>query len=107
MAQLDRLKIHLDEDNDALLLDILTCAKAAIINKRYPFGNYDVDEFGEAVLDSMYSDLQIRIAIYLYNKRGAEGQLTHDENGINRTYESADVPSSMLRVIVPKVGVFG
>ena len=35
---------------------------------------------------------QIEIAVYLYNKQGAEGQTAHSENGISRTYESADVP---------------
>ena len=38
-------------------------------------------------------------------KRGAEGQTAHSENGISRSYESADVPSSMLNQIVPHVGV--
>ena len=47
---------------------------------------------------------QIEIAVYLYNKQGAEGQTAHSENGISRTYESADVPESMLRGIAPFVG---
>jgi hypothetical protein len=35
---------------------------------------------------------------------GAEGQTAHSENGINRTYEAADVSPSILRKIVPLVG---
>jgi len=49
--------------------------------------------------------LQLEIATYLLNKRGAEGQTAHSENGISRSYESADVPSSMLNQIVPHCGI--
>ena len=49
---------------------------------------------------------QVEIAVYLMNKRGAEGESAHSENGVSRTYENGDVPASMLRGIVPMVGVF-
>lgn len=109
-TQLERLKIHLeitDSSEDALLRDILTSAKNAILARRYPYTEYPMDETGETILEKRYEDLQIRIAVYLYNKRGAEGQTAHNENGINRTYESADVPESLMRGITPFVGVFG
>jgi hypothetical protein len=108
-TQLERLKIHLeitDSSEDALLRDILTSAKNAILARRYPYTEYPMDETGETILEKRYEDLQIRIAVYLYNKRGAEGQTSHSENGINRTYESADVPESLMRGITPYVGVF-
>lgn len=41
----------------------------------------------------------------MLNKRGAEGQTSHTENGVTRQYESADVPSSMLKAITPYCGV--
>jgi len=108
-TQLERLKIHLeitDSSEDALLRDILTSAKNAILARRYPYTEYPMDETGETILEKRYEDLQIRIAVYLYNKRGAEGQTAHNENGINRTFESADIPESILRVVTPYVGVF-
>jgi hypothetical protein len=49
--------------------------------------------------------LQCEIAAYLLNKRGAEGQTSHTENGITRNYGGADVPESMLSSIIPRVGV--
>lgn len=52
-----------------------------------------------------YGALQCEIAAYMLNKRGAEGQTSHSENGITRSYENADVPSSMLKVVTPHVGV--
>ena len=52
-----------------------------------------------------YSYLQVEIATYLLNKRGGEGELSHSENGISRSYENGDVPESMMRQIVPMYGV--
>jgi hypothetical protein len=42
--------------------------------------------------------------VELFSKMGAEGQTAHNENGINRTYESAGVSNSLLRRIVPICG---
>jgi hypothetical protein len=52
-----------------------------------------------------YGVLQCEIATYLLNKRGAEGETSHSENGISRGYESADVPESLIGVVVPFCGV--
>ena len=43
-----------------------------------------------------YDHLQVEAAEYMLNKRGAEGETVHKENGIDRTYESADIPTSLL-----------
>lgn len=74
-------------------------AEAIVLNKRYPFG---VPE--NATVPVQYEHLQIRIAVELYSKMGAEGQTVHEENGIKRTYEAADVSPSLLRQILPVVG---
>jgi hypothetical protein len=52
-----------------------------------------------------YATNQVEIACYLLNKRGAEGETYHSENGINRSYENADVPESMLSRVLPFAGV--
>jgi hypothetical protein len=39
--------------------------------------------------------------VYLYNRQGSEGETYHSENGINRTYASANVPDDLLKGIVP------
>ena len=51
------------------------------------------------------ADSIIQTANDMLNKRGAEGQTSHSENGISRSYENADIPSSMLKVVTPHVGV--
>lgn len=86
-------------DSDEVLSTYLTFAGSKIIAKAFPYQN-DVTE-----VPTQYSYLQVEIAAYMLNKRGAEGQVSHTENGISRTYENADVPSSMLRTIAPYCGV--
>lgn len=100
MTQLERLKIRITENvTDAELEDLLESALAVIQSRRYPFG--DVPE----TLEERYKDLQVRIAVEMYAKRGAEGQTAHSENGVSRTYSSASVSEELLREITPKAGV--
>ena len=54
-----------------------------------------------------YHMTQVEIAAYLLNKRGAEGETAHSENGISRSYEDGDVPPTLLRDIVPFAAVMG
>lgn len=96
---LNNLKLLLpDESNDTLLSFFLNSAKQKILDRLYPFDSTKTE------LPSRYGLKAVEIAVYLYNKQGSEGEIVHNENGMNRTYESADVPASMLRGIVPFVG---
>lgn len=52
-------------------------------------------------VESQYLNTQIRIAIEMYSKMGAEGQTSHNENGISRSYEKGDISPSILMTIVP------
>ena len=100
MTQLERLKIRITEKtNDVELEDILESAKAVILSRRFPFGQPPTE------LEERYKDLQIRIAVEMFNKRGAEGETAHSENGISRSYSSASVSEELLREITPKAGV--
>lgn len=100
MTQLERLKIRIPENvNDIELEDILESAKAVILSRRFPFGEQPKE------LEPKFNDLQIRIAVEMYNKRGVEGQTSHSENGVSRSYSSANISEELLREITPKVGV--
>lgn len=91
---------ELDEDTtDPLLQMYLDIAKQKILDRLYPFDNTKL------IIPTRYELKQMEIAQYLYLKRGAEGQVTHNENGINRTYENADVPESLMRGIIPYCGL--
>lgn len=108
MAQLDRLKTQLeikDSSEDILLSDLLESAKFAILSRRYPYEDFPLNEEGQAMLESRYYDLQVRIAVFLYNKMGVEGQTSHSENTISRSYETGDIPESLLKNVTPFVGV--
>ena len=100
MTQLERLKIRITEKvSDIELEDILESAKAVILSRRFPFGEQPTE------IEDKYKDLQIRIAVEMFNKRGAEGETAHSENGVSRSYASANVSEDLLKEITPKVGV--
>ena len=100
MTQLERLKLRIPEnDNELELVDLLESAKAVILSRRFPFGEYPAE------IEDRYKDLQIRIAVEMFNKQGAEGEIAHSENGVSRTYSSASVSEELLREITPKAGV--
>lgn len=100
MTQLERLKIRITENvSDEMLTDILESAKAVILSRRFPFGEQPTE------IEDRYKDLQIRIAVEMFNKQGAEGETAHSENGVSRTYSSASVSEELLREITPKAGV--
>lgn len=93
------LRAMLGEDDDTadeVLSVYLDIAASKILNRMYPYKtvqDYDVPD--------RYVGIQLNIACYLLNKRGAEGQIQHIENGIHRNYGSSDVPEEMLKEIVP------
>ena len=87
------------ETTDAVLSTYLTLAGSKICRKAYP---YDPTV---TTVPEQYDSLHVEIAAYLLNKRGAEGERTHSENGISRTYENGDVPNSLMRQITPFVSV--
>lgn len=99
--RLEALKVLISPDTaaDNLLMMLLEQAEGIVMNRRYPFGAPEGME-----MPTQYENVQIRIALELYSKMGAEGQTAHDENGISRTWESADVSPSLLKTIMPLCG---
>ena len=119
MDILERLQLRLSENGVApdvdVLNDCIQTAKNAILSRRFPYGDYPTREVtvevdGEPVtveetyVEDRYQDLQFRIAMDLYNKIGAEGEMQHVENGINRMYESSWISRQLLLEVVPKYG---
>ena len=81
-------------ENDVLQLELMA-AETMILNKMYPFGYPDGTK-----VPARYEKLQIKLAVELYNQRGAEGQVSHSENGTTRMWGA----SSILAQIVPHCG---
>lgn len=87
--------------DESMIIAYMDSAEAIIMQKAFPFGDAPFE------MPMQYDRIHIDVAVYLLNKRGAEGETAHNENGINRTYETASVPDSMLKGIVPRARVFG
>ena len=97
--KIEVLKTMLDDESeeDAVLSAYLDLAGSKILNRMYPFKE---DYTGLTVPDK-YTFVQLKIAAYMLNKRGAEGEIQHIENGIHRNYGDSDVPEGMLSDVVP------
>lgn len=91
-----------DEDDDSILTSALDNAALIVLNKLYPFGYED-----DINVPTRYQGIQVRLAAYFLNKRGADGELQHNENNVYRYYGSADVPKDMLNEITPYGSVIG
>ena len=89
------------ETDDDVLYTYLTLARNIVLQKAFPYGD------GTEEFPGKYDAVQVEIAAYMMNKRGAEGEVVHLENGVSRHYEDGAIPPSLLRRIVPYVGVLG
>ena len=74
-------------------------ASAKIKNRLYPFG------CGDQNIPERYHMIVCELAARLYLRQGAEGEISHNENGVNRSYGNVD-DADILSRIVPLVGVF-
>lgn len=78
-------------------------ARAAILRARNPYAA-DPEAVG---WESRYDLLQCEIAADMFARRGAEGELTHNENGVSRTWGSAGVSKHLMARVVPRGAVPG
>lgn len=90
-----------DERFNGLIPHYLDVAKESVVSHLYPY-QPDADWTN---VPEKYHARTCEIAVYLVNKRGAEGEIQHTENGINRTYETAAIPKGYFAGMVPFVGI--
>lgn len=95
--------VPVNEDLNAYLEDLLLLAKGVIFENRFPY-IVDPKKLPDDV-EPQYHMLQIRIAIEIASKEGAEGETSHSEAGISRSYSSADISTELLSQIMPMCGV--
>ena len=96
--KIDMLRIMTGGDTDVDILEVyLTLAAQKILNRMYPY----MENYDDIEVPDKYAAVQLKIANYMINKIGAEGQIQHIENGIHRNYGAADIPDGMLAEIVP------
>lgn len=102
MLEVDKVamvKAMSGETDDSTVSAYLALAGSKVCRRAYPY-DPTVSEVPE-----QYAHIQVEIAVYLLNKRGASGETAHSEDGISRSYEDGDVPPTMFRGIVPTAGV--
>lgn len=76
---------------DDLVSVYLNEAKDAILQRR--------NAKPGAELEPRYDMLQVRLAARKFLRRGGEGELIHNENGINRTYKSVNDEDLLMEVM--------
>lgn len=95
------LKTMQEEQDEGVLSTYLYLAGRKIILRA--FGNgVEVTE-----VPAVYDSVQLEIAVYMLNKRGADYEQSHGENGVSRVWGESDVPESLLACITPYGRVHG
>ena len=87
---------------DAFVTVYLTKAENAIRNRMYPFKLPLDSSTGEPitfVVPAKYEVLQCDLACRYILRQGGEGEITHNENGINRTYKSVNDEDLLMEVM--------
>ena len=75
-------------DEDILKVKVKNAIRDVRQRRNYGATTYKEDKIAED-LESYYSVIR-NVALYDYNQSGAEGQISHDENGISRSWVSRD-----------------
>lgn len=83
--QIDKLKVRLNEEDTALLEQLLEDAETEILD----YCNRDV------LLPRMFG-LQRELAIVYYNRLGSEGESSRSEGGVSVSY-STDIPENIKK----------
>ncbi len=55
------------------------------------------------LVEPQYRNIQVQMAVELYSKRGAEGEISHSELGVSRVYASTDISPSLLEKVTQVV----
>ena len=89
------------EATDAIIAVYLNLACNAMLERLYP---YDSTKTAEDIPER-YDTIQCELAARYYLRRGGQGEINHEENGVNRQYSSVD-DEDILRRLTPfaKVG---
>ena len=93
-----------DNNEDALLNTYLSLAKSEILSALYAVCGGVPTSVTE--IPPKYDVTQIMAVVNGYSQRGAEGEVAHDENGINRTYQFGNAMTDYIRhYVTPYVKV--
>ena len=102
--KIDVVKTLVESDpmaTDGVVSVYLTLACSTMLERLYPFDSNKTEED----IPMRYEMVQCELAARYFLRRGSQGEINHEENGINRQYASAD-DEDILRRLTPfaKVG---
>jgi hypothetical protein len=101
LTALERLKIRIPEATEAELEDVLESARDVILSRA--FVSLEKASDGEkTVALAIHSEKVLSAAIVIYNMRGIEGQTSHSENGVSRSFADCAGMKPILESIIPK-----
>ena len=79
---------------DDVVTVYLTVASNKMLERLYP---YDSTKEGSDI-PARYDTIQCELAARLFLRRGAEGETSHEENGVNRAYGTVDDEDILIRL---------
>ena len=96
------IKTNIESSSDMMISDdvvntFFQLSKNASLLKRFPY----LQDISEKESPSIYDSLCVRLAVYMFNKQGAEGEISHTENGVSIKWENGDLPESMMSEVIP------
>lgn len=92
---------ELQNDSDKALLSSKIKGAYLAVKRNRNYQKHHTEEFIDSDMSSMY-DIIKELAMYDWNHVGAEGETSHNENGINRTWNPR---MNILGGIIPFVTV--
>ena len=101
MTEIERLKVRIPEATEAGLEDVLLSAKDVILSRCFVSVS-SASEEDKALALIEHKEKVLDDAVVIYNMRGVEGQTSHSENGIARSYEDCAGMKTILQQIVPR-----
>lgn len=104
MTDIERLKARLPEATEAELNDVLESAKDVILSRAFVSVESTSDEDKTTAL-TVHKEKVLSAAVVIYNMRGVEGQTSHSENGVSRSYADAAGMKPILEQIIPRCHV--
>ena len=100
---LNRIKLELEINETWQYDDLVTEYIRDAMNDINKYRKYEATE--DRPVEPEYYGLVVDMCVARFNKRGAEGETTHNENGVVRDYEKGSpYPPSLLGRIIPKAG---
>lgn len=104
MTNIERLKVRLPEATEAELEDVLESAKDVILSRCF-VSVARTSEEDKATALSVHNEKVLNAAVVIYNMKGIEGQVSHSENGVARTFADCAGMKPILEGIVPRCDV--